>query len=198
MSEMKCNEVRLTKICKSCGVSNTDAVCPTAGNEGSKTTYAIPPSTIFDLVPYKNEVGERVICVDAHGSSEVKVGEIFTVIGQTNKHFGYIRLDKFKDYPNMWFGPDSFKKLNVTYNGIEYTLRHGVYARIDDFVRLFDPLNDWNDLWDHVIPRLPHKIEILNDKFSIEHKLGWEIQDGPLTDLPLAVLELVKQIQEAK
>lgn len=117
---MKCNEVRLTEICKTCGVGSKDAKCPTVGNEGSTVKYDIP-NTIFDLVPYKNCVGEQVICVDDYGISDVKIGEVFTVIEQFNEQYGYIRLDKFKDYPLKWFGPDSFKKCNVIYNGIEYT-----------------------------------------------------------------------------
>lgn len=94
----------------------------TVGNNGSTQTYHAPPSTIFELLPRNNNVGERVMCVDDYASSDVKVGEIFTVIDQTNEQFGYIRLDKFKDFPLMWFGPSRFRKLKATYNGQEYTL----------------------------------------------------------------------------
>jgi hypothetical protein len=123
---MNCSKVSLTDICKECRVGNTKSDCPTYREEDSAIKYAIPPHTIFNLVPYKNHVGEQVICIeDCCGTSgekfQVKRGEIFTVIKQENEHFGYIWLDKFKDYPLMWFGSGSFKKLKATYNGIEYT-----------------------------------------------------------------------------
>lgn len=93
----------------------------TVENKSGTIKYDIP-YTIFDLVPYKNNVGERVICVDDNNSDDIKVGEIFTIIEQTNEQFGYVRLDKFKDYPLKRFGSGRFKKLNATYDGKEYTL----------------------------------------------------------------------------
>lgn len=121
---MKCSEVRNTDICKLCEVVDLHSDCPTTGNEGSSIKYTIPPHTIFDLVPYKNHVGEQVICVEenTNSSDNIKVGEIFTVIDQTNEHFGYIRLDRFKDFPLVWFGPGNFKKLKAKYNNVEYSL----------------------------------------------------------------------------
>lgn len=120
---MKCNKVRITDICKECVVGDKTAECPTYQECDNNIKYLIPPSTIFDLVPYKNNVGEKIICVDDHNSRDVKIGEVFTIIEQVNEQIGYIRIDKFKDYPNMWFGLGGFKKLKATYNGTEYTLR---------------------------------------------------------------------------
>lgn len=94
----------------------------TVKNEGSAIVYSIPPMSIFDLAPYKDNTGEKIICVDDSNSSDIKVGEVFTIVKQINNEFGYIYLDKFKDYPLKWFGRDRFKKLKATYNGIEYTL----------------------------------------------------------------------------
>lgn len=120
---MKCQNVLLTEVCKDCHVGGENVDCPTIGNEGSTQAYTTPPYTIFDLVPYKNHVGEKVICVSDHNTHDVKVGEVYTVVDQKNEHRGFVRIDKFKDYPNMWFGPGRFKKLKATYNGIEYALR---------------------------------------------------------------------------
>ena len=120
---MKCQNVRLTEVCKDCHVGGENVDCPTTGNDGSTQTYTIPPSTIFNLVPYKNHVGEKVVCISDHNNNNVKVGEVYTIVDQTNESFGYVRIDKFEKYPNMWFSPSAFKKLKATYNGIEYTLR---------------------------------------------------------------------------
>jgi hypothetical protein len=94
----------------------------TANNEDSTQTYYTPPSSIFELVPYKNHIGEKVICVDDFGSKNVKVGEIYTVIDQQNEQYGYVRIDRYKDYPLMWFGPDRFRKCKASYDGREHTL----------------------------------------------------------------------------
>ena len=117
---MKCNKIRLTDICKKCVVGNEKADCPTYREDDSTQRYATPPNTIFNLVPYKNHEGEQIICVESSVNSDpqISAGEIFTVIEHKN---GRIRLDKFKEYPHMWFGTDGFKRRKATYNGIEYT-----------------------------------------------------------------------------
>jgi hypothetical protein len=113
---MDCGKVRLTEICKTCGVGNIKADCPTYREEDDTSKYAIPPFTVFNLVPYKNHVGELVVYI---GDSDEyrKRGEIFTVIEQVN---GRIRLGKFKDHT---CGLDYFRRLKAIYNGIEYTIR---------------------------------------------------------------------------
>jgi len=98
----------------------------TVPNEGSSINYEVPPISIFDLVPYKNCVGEQVVCVDDYGSNKVKRGEIYTVTKFKN---GHIWIDKFKDYQAIWFSGSRFKKYKAVYNRIEYTLQINVKER---------------------------------------------------------------------
>lgn len=120
---MKCKDVDLTEKCKSCIVGSKEANCPTVGNSSNTIIYYVPPYTIFNLNPTHNNIGVQVICVEDNiNCKDIKQGEILTIIDQVNEQFGYIRFDKFKDYPNKWFGPDRFKKLKATYEGKEYSL----------------------------------------------------------------------------
>lgn len=119
---MLCHEARLVEACRLCESKGPNCNCPTAPESSNTITIYTPPSTIFDLVPYKDHTGEQVICVSAHNQSGINIGEVHTIVEQTNEQFGYIRLEKFKEFPNMWFAPECFKKLKAIYDGKEYTL----------------------------------------------------------------------------
>ena len=90
-----------------------------------------------------------------------------------------------------WLGYDEPTTLQ-RYDGIKE-----VNIRVGNEWFVFDPLCDWNDLWNKVVPKLPDdaKLSYTNGMAEITTwgHFNWQ---GNLTELPRAVCELVASLEK--
>jgi hypothetical protein len=77
--------------------------------------------------------------------------------------------------------------------------RGSVFVLIDEEFEPFDPLNNKNDLWDIVVPKLPKDIEVSTQQGKyIIFKDGSSkgIKQGNLPDLSRAICTLIAEMEE--